>query len=371
MAIVDGPQKTAFALAQAQAARALADAVPDQHAKRLTARGVFVAVAAFIEIARQTRTTITKTKANRADLEALKRALNVLADRDWGPYRPLRDRVGAHRQPIGGADDPASWGAANELFAQVDAPLIGVLCDDMTDINAELQRLSKRHAVNAAVLPADAVASIGAAPQFQRRRGLQVSTGSFGETVANSISPVQPATIGERLRQISDTIDGFECYAALARCIAGIPVFERAVVAGAIIETANIVELVFDVPAGRSADNLYAPLVALIPPHYVEGADLRAAATRIDSADIEWIRSLRNSSAAHIDAKLRIVDLINRLDTTNPSRIDAIFHQVTRALSDADQHDITVLSPLVRLRGAVLAGAHRLDGPAFSTNYDE
>ena len=59
--------------------------VSDQHAKRLTARGVFVAIAAFIEVACQARTTITKTKANRADLESLKQAPKVLADRDWGP----------------------------------------------------------------------------------------------------------------------------------------------------------------------------------------------------------------------------------------------------------------------------------------------
>ena len=276
MAIVDGPQKAAFAVAQAQAARALAEAVPDQHAKRLTARGVFVAVAAFIDVARQTRTTITTTKANRADLAVLKQALNVLADRDWGPYRPLRDRVGAHRQPIGGADDPSSWGAANELFAQVDAPLVGVLCDDMADINAALQRLANGHAASAPVLPPDSIARIAAAPRFQPRDGLRLATGSFGETIANAISPVQPTAIGERLRQISDTIDGFECYAALAPCVAGLRMFERAIVAGVIIETANMVELVFELPAGRAADNRYAPLIDLIPPHYAEAADLRA-----------------------------------------------------------------------------------------------
>jgi len=368
--ILDGPQKAAFALAQAQAARALADAVPDHHAKRLTARGVFVAIAAFIDIARQTRTTITKTKANRADLDVLKHALNVLADRDWGPYQPLRDRVGAHRQAIGGADDPSSWSAANELFAQVDAPLVGVLCDDMADINAELQRLTTGHAPVAPVLPPHALVSIAAAQHFQPRDGMRLATGSFGETVDNSVSPVQGATIGERLRQISDTIDGFECYAALAPCVAGLPTFERAVVAGAIIETANMVELVFEVPVGRAADNRYAPLVELIPPHYAEAGDLRAAAACLDATDVAWIRDLRNSTAAHIDAKLRVVNLANRLDTADTSRIEAIFHQVARALVDADDHDITVLSPLVRLRNVALAGARRIDTAAFSTAYD-
>jgi hypothetical protein len=52
---------------------------------------VFVAVAAFIDIARQTRTTITKTKANRAELNALK----------VRTQRPRRSRLG----PVPAAGD--------------------------------------------------------------------------------------------------------------------------------------------------------------------------------------------------------------------------------------------------------------------------
>ena len=240
----------------------------------------------------------------------------------------------------------------------------------MADINAELQRLATGRALVAPVLPSHALVSIASARHFQPRDGMRLATGSFGETVGNSISSVQGAAIGERLRQISDTIDGFECYAALAPCVAGLPVFERAVVAGAIIETANMVELVFEVPAGRAADNRYAPLVELIPPHYVEADDLRAAAARLDATAVAWVRDLRNSTAAHIDANLRVVQLVNRLDTADASRIDAVFHQVARALVDADNHDITVLSPLVRLRNVALADVRRIDSAAFSTAYD-
>ena len=98
--VVDGIEKARFALTQAEAAAALADALADPFAQRLVARGVFVALVSFIDIARQTRNQVPKTKANETNLADVKAALNALAERDWGPYRPLRDRIGAHRQPI-------------------------------------------------------------------------------------------------------------------------------------------------------------------------------------------------------------------------------------------------------------------------------
>lgn len=87
MPILDGTAKTTFALTQALAARALADAVPDPHAKRIAARGVFIAVDSFITVARQTRNAIPKSKTNSAERLAIKQSLNHLADRDWGPIR--------------------------------------------------------------------------------------------------------------------------------------------------------------------------------------------------------------------------------------------------------------------------------------------
>jgi hypothetical protein len=371
MALVDGPQKLSFLLTQALAAQALANAIPDPLGKRLAARGVFVAVDGFVELARQTRNGIPRSANTKGDLDATKDALNALADRDWGPYSPLRDRIGAHRQPIGGEDNVRGWAGANELWAQVDAPLVGVLCDDMAEIYAGVQRLMKTSAFAAPVLPTETADKISAAPHFQARAGLRVATGSFGETIMNTLTPVQGGAIGERLRQISDTIDGFECYATLIGFVGGLVAFERAVVAGAVIEAANMVELVFDVPSGRTAANRYPPLVDLIPSHYAEAADLRSELSRLSAADVTWIRQLRNSIAAHVDVREPLPVLLRRLDTTDRPRVDRLFHQICQALVDVDaKHPITVFSTLVRLRGARMAGLERVAAPEFPSGYD-
>ncbi len=279
--LVDGPAKVAFATTQALAARALADAVPNPYAKRLAARGVFVAIDSLISLARQSRNLIKETKANKSDLADLKQALNDLADRDWGPYEEIRDRIGAHRQPVGGGDDTLGWAAANELWAQVDAPLVGVLCEDVVAIDRSLQVLTGRPATTEPALSGAAQAALAAAPDFNRARaGLAVATGSFGETQEGTVTPLQGGTIGERLRQISDTIDGWEFYAAVVPHVAAEQPFLRAAISGAIIETAGLVELVFDVPEGRAPANRFAPLVELIPSTYPELADLQSAPQR-------------------------------------------------------------------------------------------
>ncbi len=102
--VTDGIEKARFALTQAEGAAALADALVDPYAQRLAARGVFVALVSFIDIARQTRNQLPKTEANKTELATVKTALNALANRDWGPYQPLRDRIRAHRQPLDDSD---------------------------------------------------------------------------------------------------------------------------------------------------------------------------------------------------------------------------------------------------------------------------
>lgn len=371
MMIVDGPKKTAFALEQALAARELAGSIPSPHAQRLAARGVFVAVVSFIGLARQTRKAAPRCKATAALFADLKRALNDLADRDWGPYSPLRDRIGAHRQPIGGTDDVNSWEATNKLWAHIDAPLIGVLCDDMVCIQEDLRELTGGPEVVASALPASARESIAGHSHFRPPNGLRIATGSFGETIPDSITPIVATAIGERLRQISDTIDGFECYAALNDAVPTLLGFMRTIMAGAIIETANLVELIFEVPANRALADRYAPLVDLIPAQYAEAAELRAAKQQLDPDDLAWIRDLRNTVAAHIDARAPLPILTARLDGVDAGRLTDLFHQVGGHLVRIDNgHSITVVSSLVRLRDKTMTDVRRVDAPAFKETYD-
>jgi hypothetical protein len=369
--IVDGAQKLGFLLQQAQAAAALADAVPDPAAKRFAASGVFVALDSFVTLARQTRNAIPAGKHNRADLDKAKTALNGLGDRDWGAYAPLRDRLSAHRQPLNDGDGIAAWGAANELWAEIDAPLIGVLCDDMAEIYARLAPHAGGTPITPPVLPPLAAEALAQAPGFQPREGLSIASGSFGETIAATLSPLQGGEVGQRLREVADTIDAYSCYGEISQCVVGQLLFGRAALRGAIIEAANIVELVFEVPEGRAAENYFDPLVDLIPTNYREAGELRAEFQRLSAADLKWLRGLRNSVAGHIDAVQPLAQLLADLDSVPPTRLNGLFGAACEALESVDKrHPITVLSPLVRLYGKRLQGLERIDPPELNQPYD-
>ena len=364
--IVDGAQKLEFLVQQAHAAAALADAVPDPASKRFAASGVFVALDSFLALARQARNAIPTSDQNRPSLEEAKAALNGLADRDWGPYSPLRDRLSAHRQPLD-SDGVDAWAAANELWAEVDAPLIGVLCDDIATIYAMLSPHCGGAPFAAPTLSPAAGAALTQAPSFQPREGISIASGSFGETIAATISPLQGGEVGQRLREVADTIDAFNCFAEISQCVTAEPSFGRAALRGAIIETANIVELVFEVPGGSAPENYFKPLVDLIPSTYHEAGELRLERSRLSDADLQWLRSLRNTVAAHLDAEQPLAQLLASLDSSPPARLNGLFGAVCKALESVDQrHPITVLSPLVRLYGKRLQGVERVDPPEFS-----
>lgn len=368
--VVDGIEKARFVLTQASAAAALADAVPNPFAKRLAARGVFVAVASFIDVARAARNELSRTKGNDAELGVVKAELNALADRDWGPYRPLRDRIGAHRQPIGETEGAATWAAANALFAEIDRPLVGVLCDDMWTIFDRLAAVAHANAFAGHELSAATTARIAAAFPQGEPASVTTATGSFGETIANSLTAIQGGAIGERLRQVGDALDGWELYATVGDAVNQERWLHRAVMAGGIIETANIIELIFELPSGRAPDNRFAPLVELIPSTYAEGSDLQREHALLDPDDVTWVRQLRNTVAAHIDLRTPLRQLLRRLDETDGGRLSTLFLHVVNALSRVDsRHPITVLSPFVRLRGATLEDTNRVDPPEYDRGY--
>jgi hypothetical protein len=92
--------------------RALALAIPNDYVKRIVSRSVFLHLVEFIPFAREARNDAFRNAggSTAAALTSVKKRVNQLADRDWSPYAPLRDRLAAHRQPPA-HDDPSSWAA--------------------------------------------------------------------------------------------------------------------------------------------------------------------------------------------------------------------------------------------------------------------
>ncbi|HMJ36663.1 MAG TPA: hypothetical protein VK501_22350 [Baekduia sp.] len=368
--MVRGLGHARFALEQASAATALADAVPDPFAKRLIARGVFVALHSFVDLSRRARNEVAKTTANRQELEAIKQALNALAERDWGPYQPLRDRIAAHRQPVGGEDGAAGWAEANALFAQIDRPLVHILVDDACEIFDRLARFSSMGVFSPPTIPPAVESALATAFTEPRQAAAAIATGSFGETQTNTLAVIQGGAIGERLRQVGDALDGWETWCAVSVAVGAERRLWRAAMAGALIEVANVVELIYELPPGRAADHRYPPLLELLPSSHFEATELQAEYSRLDPAEIVWVRGLRNTVAAHIDGATPIAEILRRLDELDPQRLSDLFLETANALSRIDhRHSITVFSPFVRLRGAALSDVRRLDPPTHPRGY--
>lgn len=366
----DSGRKTAYALQQALVAQAIADVVPYAHHKRLVARGVFVAVVNFISVARQARTVITSTKQNRARLGEIKQKLNDLAERDWGPYAELRNRIGAHRQPIGGQDNHEAREEASRLWSEVDAPLIGVLCDDLIDIHAALHALGGAAPLSPPVMSTASAHAIAVDSFFaQRAPGTVIDVGSFGEARENMVSAVQLGPVGERVRQIADTIDGFELHAMLFPYLRGQLPFERFCRAGALIEACNLVELALDVPAGRRPKDRVDPLVDLLSSGLPERADLARARANLPRPEVEWARYLRNAIAAHLDQNAPLQDMLDRLDKMDLGRLQSLWSFVDHALAAASNHPASTLA-LLGIRGVEMKGLTRVDVPPHRTQYE-
>lgn len=365
----DSARKTAYALQQALVAQAITDVVPDEHHRRLVARGVFVALVNFTTAARHARKAIPSSKNNRAQLAEIKQKLNDLADRDWGPYAPLRDRIGAHRQPIGGQDDHEAREQAGRLWSEIDAPLVGVLCDDMTEIHAALHALGGTPALTPPTMSDEAAKAIVADAFFAKRPvGSVIDVGSFGDARENMVSAIQGGTVGERVRQLADTIDGFELHASLFQHMLGQLAFERFCRAGVLIETCNLVEIALDIPAGRRPQDRVDPLVDLVSSRLPEHADLATAKVNLPTAEVEWARGQRNTIAAHIDPDANLNVLLNHLDKMDLDRLQALWSFVDQALAAASNHPSSVLA-LLGIRGVEMQGLTRVDAPPYRTQY--
>jgi len=366
---VDSARKTAYALQQALVARAIADVVPDEHQKRLVVRGVFVALVNFTAAARHARKGIPSSKGNRAELAEIKQKVNELADRDFGPYAPLRDRIGAHRQPIGGQDDHEARDQAARLWSEVDAPLVGVLCDDMTQIHAALHALGGAPALTPPTMSDDATRAIAVADFFAKGpAGSVIDVGSFGDARENMVGAVQGGAVGERVRQIADTIDGFELHASLVPDLLGQLPFERFCRAGALIETCNLVELALDVPVDRRPQDRVDPLVDLVSARLPEHADLAKAKANLPVAEVEWARGLRNTVAAHIDQNTNLKVLLKQLDRMDLDRLQRLWSFVDHALAAASNHPASVLA-LLGIRGVEMKGLTRVDASPYRASY--
>lgn len=286
-----------------------------------------------------------------------------------GPYASLRDRIAAHRQPIGTGGGANSWAAANRLWSEIDAPLVGVLVDDVLGIWRQFAPHVYQAPIVMRTVPVKIAAQLASAFPDSPREGLGVGVGSFDETRPGFISAVQGGDVGERLRQIADTIEHFEHLAKIANAVVGERSLQRLAVGGLVIETCGLVELVLDLPQGRTPANYYPPLVEMLKASEPGEAALLAGKSGLDHRGVSQLRDIRDTIAAHVDGRRRLRDLVRLIDRLDPTVVQGVWDHVDSTLAAAAAaKPISVVRPLGS-RGIRMSGLARADESELARPY--
>lgn len=364
--LIDGPEKARYAAEMASYAASVARATPDDHASRVLARSAFLFLPEFVRVSRQVRNGLRPTKKDKNEVNEIKQMLNDLERRDWGPYKVVRDRVAAHRQPIGGVDDARAWAEANRLWSELDASVVGILVDDAIEIwNALAPYVNQAPLLG---LPEIDERDLGELAS-EGSAGVRIGAGSFDETRRDSISIIQGGDVGERLREVADTIDHFEilvdAYGGLKANLS----CRRLLTSAFVIEINGLVELVLEIPAGRSPSHRYQPLVDLVGEKTPEYAPLALARDSIPMREMRQLRDIRNKICAHIDDRVPLRQLLRSLDTLDFGTAQAVWDHVDQALvASANAHPASVVRTL-GLRNVQIQGLRRAEPSELEKPY--
>jgi len=219
-------------------------------------------------------------------------------------------------------------------------------------------------------LAPEAVDAIRTSPYFAPEDGVLIDTGSYGETRPGSISLTVGTPIGERVRQLVDTADAYELMVTLVPLVGTNAAARRAIHATLLIEVCNLVELTLLVPDGRHDANRYEALVDLVPEQYAERADLSASRDTIDLGEIEWLRRLRDTVAAHVDPVVPFRKLYESLMRLDLRRLERVWLHVEAGLGAANRHPASLVRNLF-MRHARLSDVSRVDTVEHPNAYDE
>ncbi len=261
-----------------------------------------------------------------------------------------------------------AWRAANRLWREIDAPLVGVLVDDALGIWADLGPLCGGSPVAPPTVATAVRSSLNSGLSPCSQEGVRVGVGSFDDTRPGFLSAVQGGFLGDRLREIADTIEHFEHLVGVLGAVQEDLQFARLVRGGLVIEVCGLVELVFEVPRGRAAANYYPPLVDLLALPQPGAEELAAAQRRLNRTAVSRLRHIRDTIAAHVDDKGRIADLVQQLDVLEPALLQSVWDHAAHALASAAAPPGSVIRTLT-MRSTVLRGLERLDEPELYRPY--
>jgi hypothetical protein len=234
--------------------------------------------------------------------------------------------------------------------------LVGILVDDVLGIWNDLAPIVGEPTVVAPTIDPALASSIASAIP-PSAPGLSIAVGSADVTRPDSIGIIQGGPMGERLREINETLDHFDQLATLYPAVRANDALRRIVAGGLVVETCGLIELVYEVPASRAPNDYFPPLINLVDTTSSAGAELIGGRTALDGRAVADLRQVRNEIVAHVHPTRPLVDLLRSLDGLDLSIIARIRNDLSATLTA-----VAAMDPMfatLRLRGARIGGVTR------------
>lgn len=149
--------------------------------------------------------------------------------------------------------------------------------------------------------------------------GVGIASGGLDVTRRDMLGVIQGGRLGERQREINETLDHFDQLARLFPVVQGDEALRRIVLGGLVVETCGLLELVYEVPAGRAPKDYYLPLLDLVDASSPAGTGLANGSSALDATAVAEVQEVRNAIAAHVDPVRPLGDLLRLLDGLDPA----------------------------------------------------
>jgi hypothetical protein len=345
------------------AACVLASTAPDDFSRRVLARPVFTYGHEFVRWARRAKNILKRHRNFASIVRDLESKLADVEQRDFAPYVVIRDRIAAHRQPFDDTDRAANIQQGFATWNDISDDTVRILAEDVRSIWNVLADAFTLPPLDAFPPVSDdlrqAIEERGFADQ---PKGLLIGVGSFDETRPNTVQLTQGGDLGERVREIVDSVRAIQILCDLWQVVNGHEPYWLVVAPAIATEACTLTDLTYCQPSTTSERNRHLSLLQLLErdnPQSPAIPVLRRGMAASDESGVRQLRELRNTIGAHIDDKLSVANLTRRLKTFEPQPLNAQLDNLFESLSQAGTVELSLRT--LRLIDSAIDGMSRVD----------
>ena len=369
--IADPLKKTAHLVRLMHAARALAEVPDDAFAQRVFARPVLGYFHEFVRWAPRNLKPLRGDPARRAAVREIDDRLRQLRRADWPDYEPLRHQLAVHRQsflPEDGASGLAQIDAASRAWVELDQAAVHILTDDAAEVYNLIGVELGGDLVETPIALVPEVAADVTAVLPEHKDGARVDTGSFGESLLNTVTVSAGGQVSERLRQIVDVWRSLQLFRGLVLGGGVAPLPAIVALNAMFVDTCTLADLVYgrDLPTEHSVKPLLSILAEEDGPSPGYGI-LQAAKKRLDTWAVADVKDLRDKIHGHIDDELTWDRYWELICQPVPATFDAVHGNLIDALNLAVVGDVRFWP--IKLIDAHMSDLARVDQPAIARPY--